>query len=152
MAARLDVSQAVCQPALLGTLFFAGAIAVSGLPPLSGFAAKLYILQAAETSAAVAWIWGVILVSGLLVIVSLSRAGTAIFWRTEDSEGEARPVRGLEAVSTCGLLAAAAFLMVFGAGTLDYTAATAEQLLDRSSYVDAVLANEGVSVPASMRE
>ena len=54
--------------------------------------------------------------------------------------------------STCGLLAAAAFLMVFGAGTLDYTAATAEQLLDRSSYVDAVLANEGVSVPASMRE
>lgn len=151
-AARLDRSRAVYQPVLLGTLFFAGAVAVSGLPPLSGFAAKLYILQAAEASAAVAWVWGVILVSGLLVIVSLSRAGTAIFWRTENSRGEALPVRGLEAMSTCGLLAAAAFLMVFGATTLDYTTATAEQLLDRSSYVNAVLANEGVSVPASMRD
>ena len=77
MAARLDVSQAVCQPALLGTLFFAGAIAVSGLPPLSGFAAKLYILQAAQTTSAVTWVWSVMLISGLFVIVALSRAGTA---------------------------------------------------------------------------
>ncbi len=80
--ARLDLSHAVYQPVLLGTLFFVGAVAVSGLPPLSGFAAKLSILQAAQASAAAAWIWGIILISGLFVIVTLSRAGTAIFWRT----------------------------------------------------------------------
>ena len=152
VAARLDRSRAVYQPALLGTLFFVAAVAVSGLPPLSGFAAKLYILQAAGSSGAVAWVWGVILISGLFVIVSLSRAGTAIFWRTEGTLGEARPVRGTEAVSTGGLLAGALFLMIFGAGVLEYTEATAEQLLDRSSYVDAVLANESVSTPASFKE
>jgi multicomponent K+:H+ antiporter subunit D len=150
--ARLDRSQAVYQPLLLGTLFFFAAIAVSGLPPLSGFVAKLSILQAAQASTAVAWVWGTILISGLFVIVALSRAGTAIFWRTEDTQGEPRPVRGLEALSTGGLLASALLLTVFGAQMLDYTHATAEQLLHRQGYIDAVLGNESVSVPASARE
>jgi multicomponent K+:H+ antiporter subunit D len=150
--ARLDRSQAVYQPLLLGTLFLFAAVAVSGLPPLSGFVAKLSILQAAQASTAVAWVWGVILISGLFVIVALTRAGTAIFWRTEDTQGEARPVRGLEALSTGGLLASALLLTVFGAQMLDYTQATAEQLLHRSGYIDAVLGNEWVSVPASMGE
>jgi len=150
--ARLDRSQAVYQPLLLGTLFFFAAIAVSGLPPLSGFVAKLSILQAAQASTAVAWVWGTILISGLFVIVALSRAGTAIFWRTEDTQGESRPVRGLEALSTGGLLASALLLTVFGAQMLDYTHATAEQLLHRPGYIDAVLGNESVSVPASARE
>jgi multicomponent K+:H+ antiporter subunit D len=152
VAARLDRSRSVYQPALLGTLFFAAAVAVAGLPPLSGFAAKLYILQAAQASGAIVWVWGVILICGLFVIVSLSRAGTAIFWRTDDTRGEARPVRGIEVFSTCGLLAGALFLMVFGAQALDYSNATADQLLQRSGYVDAVLANQSVSLPASMKE
>lgn len=151
-AVRLNRSRAVYQPVLLGSLFFVGAVAVSGLPPLSGFAAKLYILQAAQGSSAVAWIWAVILVSGLFVIVSLSRAGTAIFWRTEDTRGEALPVRRLEAISTGGLLAGALLLMVFGAGALEYSKATADQLMQSSGYVDAVLANESVSTPASAKE
>jgi len=152
IAARLDKSHAVYQPMLLGTLFFIAAIAVSGLPPLSGFAAKLSILQAAQASAAAAWIWGVILISGLFIVVSLSRAGSVIFWRTEETRGEPRPVRVFEALPTAGLLAGAILLMLFGARVLDYSQATAAQLLDRSSYVDAVLANEPVSVPASMRK
>jgi multicomponent K+:H+ antiporter subunit D len=150
--ARLDRSHAVYQPVLLGTFFFIAAIAVSGLPPLSGFAAKLSILQAAQTSAAVVWIWSVILISGLFIVVTLSRAGTAIFWRIEDTRGEPKPVRGIEALSTGGLLAGAIMLMVFGAQALDYAHATAEQLLDRSGYIDAVFANESVSTPASMRD
>jgi multicomponent K+:H+ antiporter subunit D len=150
--ARLDRSRSVQQPALLGILFSVGAVAVSGLPPLSGFAAKLFILQAAQASTAAAWVWGVILVSGLFVIVTLSRAGSAIFWRTGGARGEPRPVRGHQAVSTGGLLAGAVLLMLFGAPALDYAQATAEQLLRPSSYIDAVLANESVSTPASMKE
>ena len=150
--ARLDQSQAVYQPLLLGSLFFLSAIAISGLPPLSGFVAKVSILQAAQASSAGAWVWGVILISGLFIIVTLSRAGSAIFWRTEDTQGEARPVRGLEATATVGLLTGALLLMVFGAQALDYTRATADQLLHRSGYIDAVLANTSVSVPASTRE
>ena len=150
--ARLDVSQSVYQPALLGTLFLFAAVAVSGLPPLSGFAAKLYILQAARTSLAAAWVWGVILVSGLFVILALSRAGTAIFWRTEGTVGEARRVRAAQALATGGLLAGALLLMVFGETVLEYAGATAAQLLDPAGYVEAVLANTAVSTPASMKE
>ncbi len=150
--ARLDRPRSVDQPVLLGILFFVGAVAVSGLPPLSGFAAKLLILQAAQTSTAAAWVWGVILVSGLFVIVTLSRAGSAIFWRTEGTKGESRPARRHAVVSTGGLLAGALLLMVFGAQAVDYTQATAEQLLRPSGYVQAVLANASVSTPASMKE
>ena len=42
--------------------------------------------------------------------------------------------------------------MIFGAPMLEYAQATAEQLLTPSSYVDAVLANDAVSVPASVKE
>jgi multicomponent K+:H+ antiporter subunit D len=149
---RLDRSGAVYQPVLLGTFFFIAAVAVSGLPPLSGFAAKLSILQAAQASTAAAWVWGVILISGLFVVVTLSRAGSAIFWSTGDLQGEPRPVRAIEALSTGGLFAGAVLLMLFGNPALEYSAATAKQLLDTSSYVDAVLANEPVSIPASMRK
>ena len=150
--ARLDMSQAVYQPLLLGTLFFFGAVAVSGLPPLSGFAAKLYILEAARTSFAAAWYWGVILVTGLFVILALSRAGTAIFWRTEGTAGEARPVSAAQAISAGGLLSGALVLMLFGEAVLEYTGAAAAQLLDPAGYVEAVLANTTVSTPASMKE
>ena len=150
--ARLDLSQAVDQPALLGALFFLGAVAVAGLPPLSGFAAKLYILQAARTSFAAAWYWGVILVTGLFVILALSRAGTAIFWRTEGTEGDPRRVRAVEAISTGGLLAGALVLMILGQAVLEYTGSAAAQLLDPAGYVEAVLANTSVSTPASLKE
>jgi len=149
---RLDQSQSVYQPALLGTLFFFAAVAVSGLPPLSGFAAKLSILQAAQGSAAAVWIWGIMLTSGLFVIVTMSRAGTAIFWRTENTKAEPRRLRAIETLPTCGLLAGALLLMVFGRQAFDYTQATAEQLFHPSGYIEAVLANESVSTPASMKE
>ena len=152
MQARLDGSHAVYQPVMLGTLFFIAAVSVSGLPPLSGFAAKLSILQAAQSSDAAAWIWGVILISGLFIVVALSRAGSVIFWRTEQTRGEPSPARPVEGLSTGALLAGAILLMIFGAPVLDYAEATAEQLLDGSRYVDAVLSNHAVSTPASMRE
>jgi hypothetical protein len=42
--------------------------------------------------------------------------------------------------------------MVFGRQAFDYTQATAEQLFHPSGYIEAVLANESVSTPASMKE
>ena len=47
-------------PGLLGGLFFLGAIAVAGLPPLSGFLGKLLLLQALPSPA----LWGVLLLGG----------------------------------------------------------------------------------------
>jgi len=149
---RLDLPQAVTQPALLGTLFFAGAIAIAGLPPASGFLTKVLLLQAATASPLMYWVWAVVLGSGLFSLVSLSRAGSALFWRTAGTTGAGAPVRAVEIAPAAALLATAGVLVVLAAPLDRYAQATAEQLLDPEPYVTAVLGNEGVSTPAHQRE
>ena len=75
-------------PALLGGLFFAAAIAIAGLPPLSGFLGKLMIMEASRGSDAAVWIWGTILATSLVAILAFARAGSAVFWK---------PAKGVDA-------------------------------------------------------
>jgi multicomponent K+:H+ antiporter subunit D len=144
---RLDREQAVTRPALLGALFFVGAIGIAGLPPLAGFAAKLYILQIAFLHTAASWVFSVILLSGLLVIVALSRAGSALFWRTGDTAVLETPSSLLPAAATTLLLSGTAILMLFGGAVTSFTQATAAQLADRTTYIDVVMSNPVVPSP-----
>src|SRR3546814_789307 len=64
----------------LSLLYMLAAMALVGLPPLSGFIGKLLILQATIAHPAVAWIWTAVLVTTLIGVLGLARAGTAIFW------------------------------------------------------------------------
>lgn len=141
-AGQLVQGPALLQPQLLGALFFVGAIAVAGLPPFSGFFAKLLILRSASGGEALA-LWAVVLGSGLLVTVTLSRAGSTLFWNTGRSvlgNAERDPLRLLAAVA---LLAAAVLLVLFAKPLQDYLQATAEQLLDVDLYRRAILAGGG---------
>ncbi|QOW19810.1 monovalent cation/H+ antiporter subunit D [Lysobacter ciconiae] len=70
---------------LVAGLFLIAAMSVAGIPPLSGFIGKLALLQAVP-DADVGWVWTVILVSSLMVIVGLTRAGSRVFWRTPAKE------------------------------------------------------------------
>lgn len=149
--ANLDMERGVVQPALLGGLFFIAAIGVAGLPPFAGFAAKVYILQSALSHPAAYWVLGVVLGTGLLVIVALSRAGSAIFWRTGETAPEGGPAGLLRLGPTAALVLGAALLMIIAGPATEYTRATAAQLADRAGYVNAVMANTGVSTPASQR-
>jgi multicomponent K+:H+ antiporter subunit D len=149
--ADLGRPRSVVQPGLLGALFFVGAVGVVGLPPFAGFAAKVYILESALSRPAAGWMIGLILGTGLVVIVALSRAGSAIFWRTGETPPQGEKVGVLRLASTGGLVAATALLMAIAGPVTEYTRATAAQLADRAGYVEAVMANEGVSIPASQR-
>lgn len=71
---------ALRRPHLTGTLFFVGAVAVVGLPPLSGFVGKILLMQATPPASAV-WLWSLLLGSSLVMVVALSRAGSTLFWR-----------------------------------------------------------------------
>lgn len=137
----LDKVQAVGRPALLGTLFFVGAVGVAGLPPLAGFAGKVYILQSAWSHPAAAWVFSVVLGCGLLVIVALSRAGSALFWRAGQAASTGVQTTRLQAIATTLLLIGTAALMVSGGAATHYTRATASQLSERSIYVNAVMSN-----------
>jgi multicomponent K+:H+ antiporter subunit D len=149
---RLDLVSNPAGRALLGTLFFAGAVGVAGLPPLAGFAAKVYILQSALAHPAAAWVFGVVLTSGLLVIVALSRAGSALFWRTGDGQPPATPAIGVSSLPAAFLLLGTVALMAAGGPITAFTEKAAAQLDDRAGYVQAVMADRRVSPPASLSE
>ncbi|MBO3276372.1 monovalent cation/H+ antiporter subunit D [Pseudomonas schmalbachii] len=136
---QLVQGPALLQPHVLGGLFFFGAIAVVGLPPLSGFMGKLLLLRAASTPGQTLALWSVLLVSGLVTIVALSRAGSTLFWRTGRSMLDSAERDVVRLLATVGLLLTALLLILFARPMLDYAQATATQLLDVELYRQAIL-------------
>lgn len=140
---RLVQGPALLQPHLLGGAFFFGAIAVAGLPPLSGFLGKLMLLRSVSGGSEAIALWSVVLVSGLVTIVALSRAGSTLFWRTGHTvlgSAEREPVKML---ATFGLLASAPLMVVAARPLIAYAQATAAQLLDAGLYRQAILLGGG---------
>jgi multicomponent K+:H+ antiporter subunit D len=132
---------AVAQPGALGTLFCVGAMAAAGLPPLSGFFGKLFVLRSALGAPAAGWIFAVVLASSLLLIAALARAGSELFWRAEPALGApvARPATAADLLPAAALLAASALLVAAAGPVWSYAEATAAQLADVEAYVRAVL-------------
>ena len=131
------------QSGFLAVLFFVGAIAMAGMPPLSGFIGKLQILDAARGSDAMVWIWAIILVTSLLCIIGFGRAGSVLFWKSASVEGEIT-VEGakwpvLPIIATCGMLGGLVALTVFAGPITDYLHGVAAQIFDTSGYIQAVL-------------
>jgi multicomponent K+:H+ antiporter subunit D len=127
------------RPLVPGVLFFIGAVALAGMPPLSGFPGKLMLLQAAQGNPAWPWVWSVVLVTSLVSIAALVRMGNALFWKTEPGEprpGRVNPVISLPAAL---LLLTSLLITLLGGPITEYTGATAGQLLDRQNYVTSVL-------------
>jgi multicomponent K+:H+ antiporter subunit D len=139
---RLDVVDAMPQAGLLGALFIVAAVTMSGLPPLTGFAGKIMILDAARDSGLVVATWSILLVAALVVIVALARAGSALFWRVAagSSAQPGQPRVTLRALAPIGLLLGAVVAMVaWGGSVMGYAWDTAGQLARPAGYVEAVL-------------
>jgi multicomponent K+:H+ antiporter subunit D len=134
--------------ALTAALFFTGAIAMAGLPPLSGFLGKLLLLQAAYASDAVVWIWAIVLSASLISIVGFARAGSVLFWKAhsvpapEDAAQMQRPTV-LSYVAVGGLVALLAAHTVFAGQVHRFTTATAAQLFAPSPYISTVVGTPG---------
>jgi multicomponent K+:H+ antiporter subunit D len=151
---RLDIPDVMPRMALTGSLFLLAAIAVAGLPPLSGFAGKVMVLSAALAAGEAPWTWSVLLAATLVVVVALSRAGSALFWRTSEvtvaMPAPAIPRRAYWAVG--GLLACVVGLVAWGGTVTEYAMDTARQLADPSGYRWAVLAGREGLVPDDRRD
>ncbi|MCD1608416.1 monovalent cation/H+ antiporter subunit D [Stutzerimonas kunmingensis] len=125
---------ALRQPLLLGTLFFMGAISVAGLPPFSGFLGKVMLLRAIELGADAIALWVVVLVGGLGMLISLSRAGSLVFWRPS-AEAVGQPADAIRVLATVGLLLGSVMLVVAAGPLQAFVQATAAQLLDVAPYL-----------------
>lgn len=141
--------------ALMAGMFFVAAIALCGLPPLSGFVGKLLVLDAALDSDLIWWIWAVILISSLVAVVGFGRAGSQIFWKAyqdadpvppeEAPEGTMPPPRNsvLPMTSVGILLGYVVVVTVFAGPLTRVTDATVAQLFAPQPYITKVLETEG---------
>lgn len=143
-ASRIVKGRKMAQHAILGMMFFAAAIAIIGMPPFSGFIGKLFILEAARTGAQVALLWPLVLGSTFLVMVSLSRAGSRMFWHTFDGKpGDVASPRG-QLIAIGLLLLAIVGLTVFAGSISNFISGIAYDVMHPAVYIEAVL-GEGYS-------
>lgn len=134
--------------ALTAGFFFVGAIAMAGLPPLSGFLGKLLILDASYDSDLMVWIWAVVLGSSLISILGFARAGSILFWKAhgvappQDANPQPGPAT-LSYVAVAGLITLLGAHTVFAGQVHGYTTTIAAQLFAPQPYISTVVGTPG---------
>ena len=143
--------------AFLGLAYLASALVVAGLPPLSGFLGKVAMLSASLDPAGLAsavrpsprvavWIFFVLLiVSGLVATLALSREGIQQFWRG----GDRMPprLRVVECVALALPIVGCVALALFADRAMRFTTDTARALHQPTLYVQAVTTARPVPPP-----
>ncbi len=144
-ADKLEPASPMAQPTLLGVMLLLAAASAAGLPPLPGFIGKLMLLEAATPHTWQVAVWVTVLTVGFFTLIGLARAGSILFWHVrEDLPACGNSGFSLQLVgATLALLAATVAMSVFAAPIQRYTAAAAEQLVDRGAYARAVLGDAG---------
>ena len=142
----------------LGAAYLVLALAVSGMPPLSGFLGKLMIMQAVAATTTAPVVWAALLLSSLAAALVLARAASAFFWEPGRGTATAAAPRpgiatglhpGLAGGTALLLLAAASPLLTLTAApAARYAQSAAEQLHAREPYIRSVLGDR----PAIERE
>ncbi len=135
--------QPVLQQRVLGLLFLGMAVAIAGLPPLSGFIAKVMMLEGVRHSTVAPWIWTLILGGGLLGLVALGRAGSMIFWKTMPvTPGNRVNVPVYPAgnfIPALSLLCASPLMVLAGGPISEFSFTVADQVINPVQYIEAVL-------------
>lgn len=130
----------------LAALFLISAIALAGLPPLSGFWAKFTLVKAGFEVGSF-WIVGVSLAVGIMTLFSMTKIWAEAFWKsapeseesTETSEADTKPVSSWLMTPVVIFAGIAACMGLFGEPFLRAMTLAGEQLLNPQGYIDAVL-------------
>jgi multicomponent Na+:H+ antiporter subunit D len=135
----------------LAVLFAVPALTLAGIPPTSGFVAKLALLQAgAAAGLSTALVAGVVVVASLLTLYAMVRVWIRVFWGTEkeplpDADPADELVVGTAATSrpmyaaTAGLVAVSLAIAAAAGPLSSVTGRAGADLMDRLPYVTAVL-------------
>ena len=126
---------------VLAALFLVPALSLAGLPPFSGFAAKLALVQAGMDADRFVVV-GVSLVVSLLTLFSMTKIWAGVFWG-KPSTAVAAPDGGTRVplmTSATALLAAGSIVIALAAGPVyDISRRAAADLLAPATLVDEVL-------------
>ncbi|MEP6588450.1 MAG: cation:proton antiporter, partial [Polaromonas sp.] len=147
--------------ALLGLAFMACTLVITGLPPLSGFVGKFAMLtallnpfglglSAGQSPGMAGWMLVALLIAtGLLALIALTRAGILHFWATYDRA--ALQLRVLEGLPIAWLLGACAVLTLQAGPVMRYMQATADALHTPELYIRAVMSARPLPGPLEPR-
>jgi multicomponent Na+:H+ antiporter subunit D len=111
---------------------------LAGLPPLSGFVAKLAIVAAALESGR-GWLAGVALLVGLLTLISMARIWEEAFWKPAPPESAPASLGAAVVAPLAGLVLLILGLTAAAGPVFDLSRRAAEQLLGADAYLRAVL-------------
>ncbi|MEM8884276.1 MAG: proton-conducting transporter membrane subunit [Planctomycetota bacterium] len=117
----------------LAGLFLVAAFALAGIPPLSGFWAKLLVLRSALDDHA--WIVLAVAASvGALTLLSMAKIWTNAFWGSVPADAPAPRRSVLELAPLAMLVAVAVALGLFAGPAIEFAERAAAELLDPSGY------------------
>lgn len=137
---RLRTGPAMPSPIFIGCLFLFAVVAISGMPPLSGFVGKVLLLNAAVAHQQMIWIYIAVLMSSLLLMIAMARSGSILFYQVEpeaDHDGQIVGKLGFTAMSL--LLLLSPVLVIMAGSVTQLTDSIAAQLTNHGTYIEAVL-------------
>lgn len=124
-------ARVVHAPAGTALLYLVSAMVVVGLPPFSGFLAKILVMHSLPAG----WGWWTVLLGSLLMLIGAARTGIHRFWRRPP-----HPRGSTTLLAPACLMFALLLALMFSAAQVErHAQATAHQLQDRAGYVEAVL-------------
>jgi len=131
----------------ISILFLISALALAGIPPLSGFWAKLGIVRAG-LDGEFYWLTVAALAVGMMTLFSMVKIWAEVFWKADPEakhdriEHHRKPSLHLS-LYPIGFMAGAILLLSFaGEPVYELSVKAAEQLLDPSLYINSALNHE----------
>lgn len=122
----------------LAWTFFIAALALAGIPPLSGFVGKLLIVQGGFESEHY-WASAIVLMSSLLVLYSIMKIFINGFWgKPQEVTKPAKSISKLM-IAPCALVVLAVLYGVGADFVYPYISQAAETIANPNIYIDAVL-------------
>ncbi len=126
---------------LIAAMFAIPALSLAGLPPFSGFVAKLAVISAAIDEASIG-IAVVALAAGALTLLSMTKIWIGVFWGTDADQAEATPaapnnrrlMTGATALAVAGTLA----ISLLAGPIFDLSQRAANELRSADLYIDEV--------------
>lgn len=150
IADRITAGPPLLQPRLLGVCFLVVAIAVIGMPPLSGFIGKVWLLKATINAQYTFVFWSLYLLASLAILFAVSKAGSTIFWHHQDSLIEDNVadvlapsrVHPAQVIALIILVCAAPLMSIFAGPLSEYATGAATQLHDFNNNINVILSGE----------
>jgi len=141
VADRITAGRPMTQPRLLGSCFLVAAVAVIGMPPLSGFISKVWLLDAMLKSEYTVFFWPLYLLASLVILVSVSKAGSTVFWHHQgklSENTERKSVHPAQMAALLILVSTAPLMSLFAGPLSEYAIGAANQLHDFNHTIQTI--------------